>query len=216
MLACWIYQRLLSGYLEGSLSACAQGAVERHLQQCADCQEESQRLTCVGMALRQLPAPALPADLAFQIRYRLCRERGRRQRPSWRWRWANLVAPFAVPVTAGALSAVLLFATLIPMFGTPVRADSSDVPLTFRTPPRLRSSGPLPLDSHMDGLIVQLLIDQQGRVADCYIVRGPLTLEDVRALQNLLLFTVFDPATVFGKPRPETVVLFLGSLRPHS
>ena len=216
MVTCWMYQRFLADYLEGSLWRYAQAPVRRHVGKCVSCQDELERLRDVGALLRHMPSPAIPEDLAFQVRYRLCRERGRRQQPSWRWRWANVVAPFAVPVTAGALSALLLFAILIPMFGTPVRADSSDVPLTLWSPPRFRGSGPIRIDSHLEGMVVQLLIDEQGRVADCYIVTGALTREDVRLLQNLLAFAVFDPATVFGTPTPYTVVLPSGSLRSRN
>ena len=177
------------------------------------CREELEQLDSVAALLKQLPAPPLPADLPFRIRYRISQERSRIQRPSWRWRWANRAAPFALPAVAGLLSALLIFGTFIRIFEIPVQANSrpnqGDVPIGLRTPPQLRSSGPIEFDTGMQCMVVEILIDQNGRVADFHIVRGKQTPEQVRLLQNMLLFTVFDPATVFGKPTSDTVFWFL-------
>ncbi|MBI4465298.1 MAG: hypothetical protein HY647_11395 [Acidobacteria bacterium] len=206
MLRCWIYRKLLTAHLEESLPGVLCQTVSRHMASCADCEEQWQQLRSVSLLLRQLPAPAVPPDLELQIRLRLSRERRRSQQPSWSWRWGNLLSPFALPGAAGVLLAVVIFGAFFPLLNQPVRADSSDVPLTLRTPPRLRSSGPISLNSSMEGLVVQLLVDQNGRVADYQILTGNYTSDDVRVLRNLLLFTVFYPATLFGHPMPDTIV----------
>ncbi|OFW13174.1 MAG: hypothetical protein A3H27_15970 [Acidobacteria bacterium RIFCSPLOWO2_02_FULL_59_13] len=212
MMRCWFYRKLLASHWpeswEEGLPGVLRLAVSRHVACCADCGEQWQQLHSLGRLLRRLSAPSVPADLELQIRLRLSYELNRSQQPSWGWRWGNRLAPFALPGAMGVLLAVLTFASFLPMVNPPVRADSSDVPLALRTPARLRSSELIFLDPRMESLVVQLLIDQNGRVADCQILDGNYTTEDLRLLRNLLLFTVlFDPATVFGQPTPDTVVL---------
>ena len=210
MLRCWMYKTQLSAYLDGCLPARRMERMEHHLEaeRCPDCREQLEQLSAVGTMLRHLPAPAVPANLEFQVRLRLSQERRRRQQPHWTWRCGNWLAPFALPGAAGVLAALLIFASFVSLFGPTVRADSPDVPLALRTPPRLLSGGgPIQLNPRMENMIVELLIDHEGRVADYHIVDGSYTSEDIRTLRNLLLFAIFDPATLFGKPTPSTVVL---------
>ena len=171
--------------------------------------EEPEQPDSVSALLKQLPSPHMPADLLFRIRHRISLERARLQQPDWRWRWRNWIAPIAVPASAGLLSALLIFGTFIRVFEVPVQAQSGDVPLGLRTPPRLKSSSLMQPDNGIECMVVQILIDENGRVADFHIVRGKQTPDQVRNLQYLLVFAVFDPATVFGKPARDTMVLAL-------
>ena len=82
----------------------------------------------LGQALRDLPFPALPKDLLFQVRMSLSHERARRERPSWLWRLRNQWGHMALPGAAGLLSAVVLFSLLGTHFDVPLLAASEDVP----------------------------------------------------------------------------------------
>ncbi len=207
MFSCWKNKKLLSAYLEECLPRLQQRSAARHLEKCAECREELEQLRGVGALLQQFPAPALPADFPFRIRCRLSQEKGRAQQPGWRWRWANVMAPVAFPAAAGVLSALLIFGTLIHVFAVPVTANSNDVPLGLRTSPRLRSSAPFEFNSALEGLVVEVLIGHDGRVADYRVVAGSDDPQVIRNLRNHLLFTVFDPATLFGKPVAGRTVL---------
>ncbi len=207
MFSCWKNKKLLSAYLEECLSPQQQVSVARHLEKCVECREELKQLRGVGALLKQLPAPALPADFRFRIRCRLSQEKVRAQQPDWRWRWANLMAPVAFPAAAGVLSALLIFGTLTHVFALPVTAHSNDVPLSLRTSPRLRSSAPFEFNSALEGFVVEVLIGHDGRVADYHVVAGSDDPQVIRNLRNHLLFTVFDPATSFGKPVAGRTVL---------
>jgi hypothetical protein len=56
------------------------------------------------------------------------------------------------------------------------------------------------------------LIDQKGRVADYAIVAGKSTPpQELRDLRSQLLFTEFDPATLFGQPTQDTLLLSFGT-----
>jgi hypothetical protein len=54
---------------------------------------------------------------------------------------------------------------------------------------------------------VQLLIDETGRVVDFSVLKGKQSPQQIRQLEYLLVFTVFDPATMFGRPTSDTVTL---------
>ena len=213
MLRCWKYKKLLSAYGDNFLSMAEWEAVRKHVDACPACAEQTLQWKSLQKTLRQAPPPPVPADLAFRIRTRLSQERGQQQQPGWVWRWANRMAPYAFPVASGALAALLVFGSLMPTLSLPLQASSDDVPLAFRTPPRLRSNWPIEISPEAEDLVVKLLIDERGRVADYGIVSGKYTAEEIRTLQNLLLFAVFDPATLFGMPTPYTVVLPLRNLR---
>lgn len=212
MLHWWKYKRHLSAYRDHALSAAQFRAVWGHLHRCWECREDLEQAEQVGTVLRRLPCPAMPADLAFQVRLRLSQERGWQQQPGWRWRWSDQWGPLAFPALTGILSALLIFGIFLPQLSTPVRNSPDDIPLVLRTPARLRGTGPMELVTRTEDLLVQVLIDQQGRVADYDIVAGSYTPQDVRDLRNRLLFTVFTPATVFGRPTPETLLLSFRSV----
>lgn len=159
--------------------------------------------------LRQMPVPAMPADLPAAIHRRIAQERRQPQPVPLCWRCKSLLEPFAVPASVGLLSALLIFGVFIRIFEIPVHAGSGDVPLTVRTAPRLRTTALVESDTGIQCMVVKLLIDQNGRVADYQIVKGKQTPEQLRQLEYILVFTVFDPATVFGKPTQVTVTLAL-------
>ena len=202
----WKYQRQLSAYRDHSLPTAVFRTVWGHLYHCVECRDELASYETLGEMLRRVPAPAVPADLAFRVRLRLSQERAQQERPHWLWALTGQFRHLALPGTAGLLSAVVLFGIFASHFTVPLRV-SPDVPLDLRTSARLRDSSPLELDSKNGDLVVQLLIDRQGRVADYSIIAGTYTPEDIRNLRNRLLFAVFDPAMIFGTPVSEHLVL---------
>lgn len=59
-----------------------------------------------------------------------------------------------------------------------------------------------------DSIVIEAYVDATGRVQDYRILTGP---SDVNAylpqLNNMLIFTVFHPATAFGQPTTGKAVL---------
>lgn len=204
----WKFKRQLSAYRDHSLPHQVFRDVWKHLYHCGECRDELASYETLGDMLRRVPAPAMPADLEFRVRLRLSQERYRRQRPSFVRTLVEEWRHLAFPGAAGLCSAVLLFMVFASHFTPAVRANSGgDVLLDLRTSARERDSRILDLDSKDGEMVVQLLIDRQGRVADYTILAGNYTPEDVRKLRSNLLFAVFDPARVFGTPVSETLVL---------
>jgi hypothetical protein len=209
----WNLRRNVSGYCMKCVSALRRQGHKPRLASSLASREQLEQMDSLSSLLKQLPAPPMPPELAFRIRHRISQEQARTQRPSWAWRWRNEAAPFALPAVAGLFLAVLIFGTFIRIFEIPVQANSQpnqgDVPIGLRTPPQLAGSGPVESDSGLECMVVEILIDQNGRVADFHVIQGKHTPEQMRRLRNALVFAVFRPATVFGQPTSDTVFWFL-------
>lgn len=212
----WSSRSTLSAYLDLELPGGEHRKVWRHLAHCADCREELAGMSELREELRAtdpVRGSAAPADLAFNIRLRLAQERYRAQRPSLWWRLNTRLQPFLPQAISGTCSALMAFALFLPSMAVPSAAYKNDVPISWSTPARLVDMGPADLVSDPDNIVVQVLVDPQGRVADYSILSGHYTPEDIRELRNRLTFTVFNPATVHGRPTPELQYIAFNSVR---
>jgi len=166
----------------------------------------------VRAAVRALPAKAAPASLDTALRVIASRERARvaaRQGmfgtlASRMRQWADdLMRPLALPLAGGVVSAVLLFAILIPSFAfRPVTADAG---IVVSTEPALKGRLPLGFDNDTADFVVEVVVDGQGRMADFAVLQGPSLANNPglkRLIERKLLFTEFTPATLFGVPTP--------------
>jgi hypothetical protein len=69
----------------------------------------------------------------------------------------------------------------------------------------------VPIGGRDNPVIVEAYIDGVGKVYDYHIVSGPNDASTRSALENLLLFSVFEPARFFGQPvRGLAVLSFTG------
>jgi hypothetical protein len=164
--------------------------------------------------LRALPPRVAPGELTDRLRVLASQESLRRRRRSslrallsW-WReslslfFNNLMKPVAVPMFGGLVSTIILFSVLAPSY--PIqRPVTGDVPSPIFTEPMVRSSLSLPAPD--ENIVVDVWIDEQGRVLDYSIPGGQPWASDpslVRSVENTLVHpgTRFTPATVFGQP----------------
>jgi anti-sigma factor (TIGR02949 family) len=151
--------------------------------------------------LRQLSRANMPARL------RHCAERAELL-------FENMMRPLAVPLAGGLLSALLLFGMLVPSLifrhniGDDLQLATSSDPdgrLVESQPgegsptwlwkgdsPRLEPANAV---GSGDETVLELTIDETGRVANYSVSRGPLTPE----MENIILFSRFTPATFNGK-----------------
>jgi anti-sigma factor RsiW len=154
-------------------------------------------------------------------------------------RWENTFAPFLLRASAGFASAVLLIgsaALLIGAFASPEPVEARDEPLSAATSPRflysmIESNAPQATmadnggqrpgggamdtiratDSSANSVVVEAYVNDQGRVYDYRIISGPSDTVSRAQVENLLLFSVFEPAHIFGEPvRGVAVVSFSG------
>lgn len=168
--------------------------------------------------LRTLPRPVPPEHLGTQLRIFASRQVQRRaaRRMPWldrlRFSADEMMRPLALPFAGGVFAAVILFSMfVVPAY--PVRAASGmDVPTILTTEATLKGSADLGMSG--EDVVVDVTVDQAGRMADYTIERGPSVLADPalrRRLENMLLFTQFVPATAFGMPAQARIRITIRS-----
>lgn len=201
----------MSAYLDGVLRPEASWEFSQHLLGCEDCADLTREQRRLRAVLRTAPKRTAPPQLAASLRVIASRERTRSQaRASWparRDHWLsnlklwrdNLMRPFALPVTGGLCSAIVLFSMLVPAFSRVVVRTTDDIPTGLVTEGAVKMMAPIALDS--DNVTVELTIDEQGRMVDYSM--PPEALNDAnlrRSIANNLIFMQFTPATRFGMP----------------
>ena len=166
----------------------------------------------VAMRLRVLASHERQRQLShasFGAWLRYCRDRVSLQ-------FDNLMRPMALPFAGGLLSALLLFGMLVPNLSF-VHNVSNDLLLVTYTEPQGRLVESLPADGAPtwfwtgnspeptlesadavdsgNDTVLELIIDETGRVADYSVSHGKLTAE----MQSIILLSRFTPATLNGR-----------------
>lgn len=203
-------RRQLSPYLDGVITGHQMRELGEHMAQCRGCASEYAMLRATQHAVAALGRKQPPPELALRLRVALSREASEVRRSAWeglRVRVQNALNPLMVPATAGALTAVIIFGLLIGFFALPTSAN--DVPTILYTPPQLAVS---PFSTSVgvsgDAIVVEAYVDANGRVQDYRILSAPKDSEAmIPSLDNALIFTVFHPATSFGRPTAGKAVL---------
>jgi hypothetical protein len=228
-----------SAYLDGVVSGVDMQRIAAHLDQCSACSDEFAGWRQMQQSLADLGPAKAPPDLALRLRVALSQEHSRTTRQSlakWQMRWQNTLAPFLLRASAGFASAVLLIgsvALLIGAFASPETVEARDEPSSAAISPRFlysmtESNAPQSsldetkagrrgkdtveaVDTSANQVIVEAYVNDEGRVYDYRIISGPDTPSSRAQVENLLLFSVFEPARVFGEPvRGVAVVSFSG------
>lgn len=226
MFSCDAARRRTLSYLEGHLPTDEMQRMRQHLAVCPDCAEQSPAVWEFRKTLRSIPAPKPPSGLKMKLQVDASREAARRRsRISLRARWTgwkadiklwtdNLMRPLAIPTAGGFASALVLFSVFASGLTIPaVSASTADVPTGLYTEASVKSYLPLGFDGN--DLMVELTIDDQGRVTDYSIPNcQPARSRELRRnIENHLLFTQFTPATSFGQPLAGKVRLWFRSSR---
>jgi hypothetical protein len=170
----------------------------------------------LSRVLRGIKPLVPPAKLSTSLRVLASKELSRRSSRAWLDRLQlfadNLARPLALPLAGGVFTTVVLFSMwLIPTY--PIRAALGfDVPTGLTTEATVKGTGPI--DAPGGDMVVDVTIDGGGRMVDYSIVQGRNVLNNVvlrRNLENMLLFTEFNPATLFGQPTASKIRLYLDS-----
>jgi hypothetical protein len=172
--------------------------------------------------LAELGSVPEPENLLLRIRVAVSQERARSRQSafhSWNLAWKNTIGPFLLQASAGFASAVLLLGSvilLVTMFTRPEPARANlDEPLGRASSPRLlylsNGAGNNQIGAISGPVVVEAYINGSGQVYDYRIVSGPTDNETRSQVENLLLFSVFEPARRFGQPvRGLAVLSFSG------
>lgn len=205
---------LFSPYLDGRLNGHQMRHLGEHLAACKQCSGEYRLLGQTQQAVASLGRKKAPAELELSLRVALSQAMARpRPFAGLQVRLENALNAFMVPATAGMLSAIVFFGLLIGFFALP--SAGNDVPTMLYTPPTLAMS---PFSASMDAsaadsIVVEAYVDANGRVQDYRILSGPKDAQALRpGLENMLIFTVFHPATTFGRPTSGKAVLSFSNI----
>ena len=208
-------------YLDGRLTGRQMQRVAAHLDRCSACAAEWAEMRAMHNTLATLGPVREPADLLLKIRVAVSHERVRaQQKPfaAWQLVWKNSVGPFLLQAGAGFASAMLLLGSvivLVTMFAQPQRVNAMDEPLGNATAPRFLYLSPLAESNGIGDpsapVVVEAYVNGAGRVYDYRIVSGPTDPATRSQVENLLLYSVFEPARFFGQPvRGLAVLSFAG------
>lgn len=228
-----------SAYLDGALTGVSMQQVAAHLESCSECRKEFAGWRVMQSALSDLGPAKAPPELALRLRVAISQEQSRTPRQTlarWQVRWQNTMAPFLLRASAGLASAVLLLGTaavLVGAFATPEPVEARDAPPNAATSPRFLYSmpasstpGAYPVVNAQEvsasvhpgsvenasPLVVEAFVNRSGRVYDYRIISGPDTPSSRAQIENLLLFSVFEPAHVFGEPVRGVAVLYFSGI----
>ena len=222
MNGCSAIQKKFTEYLDDRLNGREMQRIAAHLEDCRDCAREWVSLCEAQASLAALGPVPEPADLLLRIRVAVSQERARSRRSpfqGWNLVWRNTVGPFLLQAAAGFASAVLLLGTvivLVTMFAQPETAQAyPDEPLGNATAPRLvympSALGKNDIGAESGPVVVEAYINGSGQVYDYRIISGPSDEATRSQVENLLLFTVYEPARFFGQPvRGLAVLSFSG------
>ncbi len=218
MNGCNAMQAKLTEYLDGRLSGREMQRISAHVERCAECAREWRFLEHTQSSLAALGPVPEPEDLLLRIRVAISHERARRRQGPFHalnLAWRNTLGPFLFQAGAGFASAVLLLGTvilLVGMFAQPESAQAtSDEPLGMASAPRF-----LYLSSVVDGnpvgavsspVVIEAYVNGNGQVYDYRIVEGPTDAATRAQVENLLLWSRFEPARRFGQPVSGLAVL---------
>jgi negative regulator of sigma E activity len=205
-------------YLDGRLNGHEMQAVAAHLESCGECAGEWKSLEQTQLSLAGLGPVPEPEDLTLRIRVAISQERARRRQGPFHaldLAWKNTVGPFLLQAAAGFASAVLLLGTvivLVSMFTQPESVQASaDEPLGNVTAPRFlylsSVAGEDQIDAFAGPVVIEAYVNGSGQVYDYHIVSGPTDDVTRRQVENLLLWSRFEPARRFGQPVPGMAVL---------
>jgi anti-sigma factor RsiW len=215
---CMAVQTKFTEYLDGLLSGREMQGIAAHLEHCRECAGEWKSVEQTQFSLAALGPVPEPKDLPLRIRVAISHERARRhQSPfhAFNLAWRNTVGPFLLQAAGGFASAVLLMGSvilLVGMFTQPESAQASaDEPLGMATAPRFLYLSSVVGDNQIGDVsgpvVVEAYVNGAGQVYDYRIVSGP-TDEATRAqVEDLLLWSRFEPARRFGQPVPGLAVL---------
>lgn len=210
---------LFSPYLDGALQGPERQQVASHLASCTQCASEYATVSRTQELVAMLGRKPAPPDLALKLRVAISQELSmtwerRLQRAMVRVEGA--INAFMLPATGGLVTALIMFGLLIGGFMS-LRGSAgggSDVPTALYTPPKL-TSAPFYDDvlvSSDTPVVIEAIVDSNGRLQDYRIIAGQDTAEVRKQLDRSLIFTVFEPAMSFGQRAPGKVVLTFANI----
>ncbi|MFB3825669.1 MAG: zf-HC2 domain-containing protein [Bryobacteraceae bacterium] len=210
-------QKLISAHLDHQLPDEEGVRVEQHLASCRECAARSREFAQLRSGLRSMAYARPPAELISRLQVVASRERARRLErleagsalrrvlAQFSLLMDNLMRPLALPFAGGLVSALCIFGMLLPTLWLRIGNAGGDVPTAFYTQPSLEDLGPV--DFLSDETVIEVTVDERGRITDYTVPSGKLARDLESQMANLVLFSSFQPATLFGRPTSGKVLV---------
>ena len=202
-----------SDYLDGLCESQVVKSIRFHLAYCGPCRQELGMWEAIHADLHGLPRCRVPSELALRLRVGVSQGLHRNLLNHLWVRMDNVLEPLLLPASGGVLAAIVCFCLIMGSLVVPV-TNIPDVPLAFVTPPRVRELAPpelAPIDfnSGDTSVVVLTRIDAGGRVMGYRVLSGASSPKLIQQLDRVIYFSIFQPATSFGRPTDGQVVLSL-------
>lgn len=198
-----------SDYLDHLCTQEARKSVNYHLSFCPSCQQRLEQMQFVQEELKALPRRRVPAELALRLRVQMSHRLNPNFFSSLWVRLENALKPLLIPATGGVLTAVICFCLIMGSQGAPAGGDDQDVTVQLATPARVEQLAPMDFNTGDSGLVVLTQINAEGRVKGYRILSGQRSPELMHRLDLMVYYSVFKPATMFGRPTDGEVILSL-------
>jgi anti-sigma factor RsiW len=223
---CKLVQEKFTEYLDSRLNGKEMQRIASHVNQCSECARVWADLKQTQELISGLGTVPEPEDMLLRIRVAVSRERARQRQGffhGWNLLWRNSLGPFLLQASAGFASSVLLIGTvivLVSMFAQPESAlSATDEPLSRATAPRLlylsSSAGDSGMGADSVPIVVEAYINGEGQVYDYRIVSGQDDQETRSQVENVLLYSAFEPARFLGRPVRGLAVLSFSGVSVH-
>jgi hypothetical protein len=208
----------MSSYLDGEVTRAQFSDVDSHLKSCVECGTRYTSLQTTHRLVGKLGRKPVPPELALRLRVAMSQELANGQRSRWEMmqvRWENAFNAIMVPATAGVVTTMIIFGLLISFLVPAQLTASNDVPTMLYTPPELQFTPfEMGMGSGTDALVVEAYVGSDGRVLDYRILAGGEDSDEVLPeLKNMLIFTTFHPATIFGRPTAGRAILTFSKIQ---
>ena len=197
-----------SDYLDGLCDPQVVKSIRFHLNYCGSCREELELRETMRADLRAMPRFRVPSALALRLRVRISQGLHADLLNRLLVWMDNVLQPVLLPASGGVLAAIICFCLIMGSLVVPV-TSIPDVPLAFLTPPRVRELAPIDFSTGDTSVVVVTRIDAVGRVMGYRVLSGKSSPELIQQLDRVIYFSVFQPATSFGRPTNGQVVLSL-------
>ena len=197
-----------SDYLDDLCTQEARKSIRYHLSFCDVCQEQLEQWQSVREELRALPRRQVPPELALRLRVQVSQRLHQNPLSDLWVRLENALKPLLIPATGGVLTAVICFCLFMGSHVVPI-TDTPDVTVQLVTPARVQELAPMDFNTGDNGLVLVTQINAEGRVKGYRVLSGQHSPELMQRLDRMIYFSIFQPATMFGKPTDGEVVLSL-------
>jgi hypothetical protein len=219
--SCACVRRVLPGYLDGALpetvSVLFRTRIARHLEGCFACRVELEQYRQLSRMVMAVRANEPPETLPLEIRIAVSKARatggfrGRMQAAKTRLELfvAHVVEPLLVPVTGGALVALMVFGGIVPFLGVGAwRVPDPPTLVSIVQPARLVTLAGFPAfvedspagadESH--ALLVEAVVGADGRAVKYRVIGGRVNAQMRQQLDQVVLLSRYRPQMKSGRP----------------